>query len=185
MSLARGACRSPLIAVLGLVAALLAAPAMARFQFNVTRSPDFDPAALERVLVVTAECHESLDCRRLEREVANELIKLHRPFRVLFGEDVYSELLRTGHERYSTDLRETLAQAFDADALLEISAPHAAPGMATRRRSEIKITLRLVRPAGQILFLGEGTGRPKNTVSSPEKAGGEVAERVFEDVFGS
>ena len=41
----------------------------------------------------------------------------------------------------------------------------------------------VVRPTGEILFLGEGTGRPKNTLSSPEKAAGEVAERVFEKVF--
>jgi hypothetical protein len=45
--------------------------------------------------------------------------------------------------------------------------------------------LRLVRPTGEILFLGEGTGRPKNILSSPEKAGGEVAERIFAEVFGS
>ena len=55
--------------------------------------------------------------------------------------------------------------------------------MATVRRSEVKITLRLVRPTGEILFLGEGIGRPMNTLSSPEKAAGEVAERVFEKVF--
>jgi hypothetical protein len=55
--------------------------------------------------------------------------------------------------------------------------------MATRKRSEVKLTLRLVRPSGEILFVADGTGRPTNTLSSPEKAAGEVAERVFEEVF--
>jgi hypothetical protein len=51
------------------------------------------------------------------------------------------------------------------------------------QRSEDKLTLRLVRPTGEILFVGEGIGRPKNTISSPEKAAGEVAERIFEKAF--
>jgi hypothetical protein len=55
--------------------------------------------------------------------------------------------------------------------------------MAARKRSEVKLTLRLVRSTGELLFVGDGTGRPKNTISSPEKAAGEVAERVFAEVF--
>lgn len=172
------------IVLVALLTLLASSPALARFKVEVTRAPGFEPSSLTRVLVVIAECHEALDCRRLEREVANELIKTRPPFRVVFGQEVYSQLLGTGHETYSTDLREPLAATFEADALLEISAPHAAPGMATRKRSEVKVVLRLVRPAGEVLVLGEGTGRPKNTISSPEKAAGEVAERIFEQVFG-
>ena len=157
--------------------------ALAGFTVEVTRGPGFDPASLAKVVVVAAECHEALDCRRLEREVAAELAKAEPRIQVASGEPVYSELLRLGKERYGIDLREQLTKALSADAVLEIVAPHARPGMAAVKRSEVKLTLRLVRPTGEILFLGEGIGRPKNTVSSPEKAGGEVAERVFAEVF--
>jgi hypothetical protein len=119
----------------------------------------------------------------MEREVATELTKAKPGLQPVVGDPVYSHLLRLGKERYSTDLRETMTSALGADSVLELSAPHAELGMATRRRSEVKLTLRLVRPSGEILFVGEGTGRPKNTLSSPEKAAGEVAEWVFEQVF--
>jgi hypothetical protein len=160
-----------------------AVPCLAGFEAEVTLGPGFKPGAVSKVVVVTAECHEALDCRRIEREVAAELTRAQPSIAVTVGDPVYSELLRTGHERYGTDLRDPIAKTFGADSILEISAPHASPGMATRKRSEVKLTLRLVRPTGEILFLGEGTGRPKNTLSSPEKAAGEVAERVFEKVF--
>ena len=168
--------------MLGLVLAG-AVPCLAGFVAEVTLGPGFKPDAISKVVVVSTECHEALDCRRIEREVAAELLRAQPKIAVVFDNRVYSELLRTGNERYTTDLREPLAKAFEADSILELSAPHAAPGMATVRRSEVKLTLRLVRPTGEILFLGEGTGRPTNTLSSPEKAAGEVAERVFEKVF--
>jgi len=162
---------------------LFAGPAFARFNVEVTRAPGFDPSSLSSVVVVIVECHEALDCRRLEREVASELRKSRPDLRVIVGEAVYSELLGLGREEYSPDLREPLATAVGADCLLEISAPHAAPGMAAVKRSEVKLYLRLVRPLGEILFVAEGTGRPKNTLSSPEKAAGEVAERAFAEAL--
>lgn len=55
--------------------------------------------------------------------------------------------------------------------------------MAVAKRSEVKLMLRLLRPSGEILQVCEGTGRPKNTLSSPEKAAGEVAERVFAEAL--
>ena len=172
------------VAILAMVVILsCAALALAGFNVNVTKAPGFDPASVSKVVVVTSECHEALDCRRLEREVATELTKAQLRLRVMVGDPVYSQLLGLGKERYSVDLREQLATALEADALLELSAPHASPGMATRKRSEVKLTLRLVRPTGEILFVGDGSGRPTNTISSPEKAAGEVAERVFEKVF--
>lgn len=158
-------------------------PCLAGFKAEVTLGAGFKPDAVSKVVVVSTECHEALDCRRIEREVAAELTRAQPAIAVTVGDRVYSELLRTGNERYAPDLREPIARTFEADSILEISAPHAAPGMATVKRSEVKITLRLVRPTGEILFLGEGTGRPMNTLSSPEKAAGEVAERVFEKVF--
>lgn len=171
------------VAVLAMVVLSCAALALAGFNVNVTKAPGFDPASLSKVVVVMSECHEALDCRRLEREVATELTKAQLRLRVVVGDPVYSQLLGLGKERYSVDLREQLASAVGADTLLELSAPHASPGMATRKRSEVRLTLRLVRPTGEILFVGDGTGRPTNTISSPEKAAGEVAERVFEEVF--
>jgi hypothetical protein len=134
-------------------------------------------------VVVATACHEALDCRRVEREVAAELVRAQPRLKVVSGDPVYSELLRTGKERYTTDLREPVAKAFEADSILEVSAPHASPNMAARKRSEVKLALRLVRPTGEILFFGEGIGRPKNTFSSPEKAAGEVAERIFDKAF--
>src|SRR5262245_41298363 len=171
------------VAALAMMVLCCAASALAGFNVNVTKAPGFDPASLSKVVVVTFECHEALDCRRLEREVAMELTKAQLRLRVIVGDPVYSQLLGLGKERYSVDLREQLSAAVGADTLLELSAPHASPGMATRKRSEVKLTLRLVRPTGEILFVGDGTGRPTNTISSPEKAAGEVAERVFAQVF--
>lgn len=172
------------VAALAMIVVLsCAAPALAGFNVNVTKAPGFDPSSLSKVVVVISECHEALDCRRLEREVAAELTKAQPRLAAVVGDAVYSQLLGLGKERYSVELREQLATALGADALLELSAPHASPGMAARTRSEVKLTLRLVRPSGEILFVGDGTGRPKNTLSSPEKAAGEVAERVFEQVF--
>lgn len=171
------------VAVLAMVVLSCAGLALAGFNVNVTKAPGFDPAALSKVVIVMSECHEALDCRRLEREVAAELTKAQPRLGTVVGDPVYSQLLGLGKERYSVDLREQLATAVGADALLELSAPHASPGMATRKRSEVKLSLRLVRPSGEILFVGDGTGRPTNTLSSPEKAAGEVAERVFEEVF--
>jgi hypothetical protein len=160
-----------------------AALAVAGFNVNVTKAPGFDPASVSKVVIVMSECHEALDCRRLEREVAAELTKARPGLAMVVGDPVYSQLLGLGSERYSVDLRERLATAVGADAVLELSAPHASPGMAARKRSEVKLTLRLVRSTGELLFVGDGTGRPKNTISSPEKAAGEVAERVFAEVF--
>ena len=159
--------------------------AWAGFNVNVTRAPGFDPSSLTKVAVVITECHEALDCRRLEREVAGELRNARPRWAVVVGDPVYSQLLALGKEHYSTELREPLATAVGADALLELSAPHASPGMMGRARSEVKLSLRLVRPTGEILFVGDGTGRPVNTLSSPEKAAGEVAERIFDEVFSS
>lgn len=161
----------------------VARPAAAGFNVDVTKAPGFDPSSVSKVVVVLSECHEVLDCRRLEREVAAELTKARPGIQAVVGDDVYSELLRLGKEEYSIDLRSQIAAATGADSLLELSAPHASPGMATRKRSEVKLTLRLVRPSGEILFTGQGTGRPKNTLSSPEKAAGEVAERIFAEAF--
>lgn len=166
-----------------MIVALTTSVALAGFTVEVTRGPGFDPASLAKVVIVAAECHEALDCRRLEREVASELAKAEPKIQIVSGEPVYSELLRLGKERYGIDLREQISAALSAYAVLEVVAPHARPGMAAVKRSEVKLTLRLVRPTGEILFLGEGIGRPKNTISSPEKAGGEVAERVFAEVF--
>jgi hypothetical protein len=174
--------RKALLLALGLVLAG-SIPCLAGFKAEVTLGAGFKPDAVSKVVVVSTECHEALDCRRIEREVAAELTRAQPGIAVTVGDPVYSELLRTGKERYATDLREPIANTFGADSILEVSAPHAAPGMATVRRSEVKITLRLVRPTGEILFLGEGIGRPMNTLSSPERAAGEVAERVFEKVF--
>ena len=171
------------VAALAMVVLSCAASALAGFNVNVTKAPGFDPASISKVVVVTFECHEALDCRRLEREVATELQKAQLRLRVMVGDPVYSQLLGMGKERYSVDLREQLSAALGADTVLELSAPHASPGMGTRKRSEVKLTLRLVRPTGEILFVGDGSGRPTNTISSPEKAAGEVAERVFEEVF--
>lgn len=166
-----------------LIVLATASPTIAGFNVDVTKAPGFDPLSIAKVVVVLAECHEALDCRRLEREVAAELTKARPGLQAVVGDSVYSELLRLGKEQYAIDLREQIATATGADSLLELSAPHASPGMATRKRSEVKLSLRLVRPSGEILFTGQGTGRPKNTLSSPEKAAGEVAERIFEEVF--
>jgi hypothetical protein len=172
------------VAALAMIVVLsCAALALAGFNVNVTKAPGFDPASVSKVVVVMTECHEALDCRRLEREVAAELTKAQLRLKVVVGDPVYSQLLGLGKERYSVDLREQLASAVGADTLLELSAPHASPGMATRKRSEVRLTLRLVLPTGEILFVGDGSGRPTNTLSSPEKAAGEVAERVFEEAF--
>jgi hypothetical protein len=44
--------------------------------------------------------------------------------------------------------------------------------------SEAKVRIRLVKPTGEILMVGEGTGRARNTLSSPENIA-RTAERIL------
>src|SRR5215212_5370575 len=126
------------VAALTVVVLSCAALALAGFNVNVTKAPGFDPSFLSRVVIVMSECHEALDCRRLEREVATELTRAQPRLAVVVGDSVYSQLLGLGKERYSVDLRDQLSAAVGADALLELSAPHASPGMATRKCSGLR-----------------------------------------------
>lgn len=171
------------IATFFLIPLATAAVALASFRVTVTKAAGFNATALSTVVVVSAECHESLDCRRLEREVATELRRSRPQLRGLVDAPIYAELLRLGRERYTIDLRPQLQEALSADALLEVLAPYGERAIRPARSSEVKVSLRLVKPSGEILFFGEGVGRPRNRISSPEKAGGEVAERIFAEVF--
>jgi hypothetical protein len=89
----------------GLATALAAGAAHAGFQVEVTTGAGFQVAQVSNVVVVSTECHEALDCRRIEREVAAELVRAKPGTKVFVGDAVYSELLRMGRESYGVDLR--------------------------------------------------------------------------------
>ena len=76
-----------------------------------------------------------------------------------------------------------LAEAFGADALVELELVHGEARSLGRRGSEVTVKMRIVTPGGEILMLGNGAGRALNTVSSPESIAQETFERILRKAF--
>ena len=79
--------RKALLLALGLVLAG-SIPCLAGFKAEVTLGAGFKPDAVSKVVVVSTECHEALDCRRIEREVAAELTRAQPGIAVTVGDPV-------------------------------------------------------------------------------------------------
>lgn len=159
---------------------LVPASASAGYKVNVT-APDGFAEGLSRVAIVTTECGEGLNCRDIERQVRVELNRMAPGFLVVSG--VPEALLGLGSVDYTTDLRAELAEELQVDALLELTLPRGEKGVAGWKGSEATVRLQLVTPTGEILMAGEGTGRARNTLSSPENIARATAERILKKAF--
>ena len=166
---------------LGLVLLILVpAVATAGYKANVTAPAGFADG-LSRVAIVTSECGEGLDCRNVEQQVRVVLTRMAPGFQIVGG--VHEALLSLGAVDYSTDLRQKLADKLKVDALLELTLPKGEKGVFGWKGSEATVRLQLVKPTGEILMAGEGTGRARNTLSSPENIARTTAERILKKAF--
>ncbi|MEM7048156.1 MAG: hypothetical protein AAF604_00780 [Acidobacteriota bacterium] len=179
----------PILGILALLifGGLLSVPAAAAFRANVTRADGFSPRQVQRVVVATRQCHEVVDCSAMEQRVVGEMLELGVPFAVVAESRVRKHLFEQGTLEYVVEQRQSLADAFEADAVLELAVPFAerGDGFGGRRRSSVKVEIFLLRPDGELLLHGVGTGRPLNVVSGPERVTGNVVETILRKAFGS
>jgi hypothetical protein len=160
----------------------LAHPASAGFTAEATVRPGLEQ--VKKVVLVTAVCHEIFNCADVERRVYSDLARLKVPFTAVDPSLVRQKLLDLGAEEYTTELRQKLADAFGADAILELDLVYGEARKLGRSGSNATVKLRVVRPTGEILLLGNGAGRALNTVSSPESIAQETFERILKKAFG-
>jgi len=165
------------------LAVLTSSPCLAGYKVDVTTKPDFR-LGLSKILVVAVECYESLDCRNVERQVGAKVPKLTGGINVVPQDTVSQALLELGKTKYDLSIREELLRKFAADAVLELDIRHGEKGSpALGKGSEATVSLRLVKADGSLLLAGEGSGRARNTISSPENIAREVSERILEKAF--
>jgi|GEM_PF-6620305 len=178
--------RTPLSLAAAVVLLALALPAQAKFNATVTKAPGFDPASISKVLVVTRECHEVVDCSEIERQIVGAVVELGAPFSTVPEVAVRQHLFAQGMIEYDPEMRQELAEEFGADAVIELVVPFAerGDGFGGKRRSSVKVEIFMLRPDGAILLHGTGTGRPKNVVSGPERVSGNIVEKILKDAFG-
>lgn len=167
--------------VLALAIAVAASPVFAAFTAEATTRPGL--ANVKRAILVTTTCHELFNCADVERRVFSDLLRLKAPFKVVTPELVRGKLLDLGVETYSAELRPKLTGEFSADAVIELELVHGQARSLGRRGSDVTVKMRIVSPTGEILMLGQGTGRAINTVSSPESIAQETYERIIKKAF--
>jgi hypothetical protein len=168
------------IAALVVLASL---PCLAGYKVDVTTKPGFR-LGLSKILVVSVECYESLDCRDVERQVGAKVPALTGGLTVVPPDEVSQALLELGKAKYDPASREQLLGKFSADAVLEVDVRYGQKGSPSLGKgSEASISLRLVKADGSLLLAGEGSGRARNTISSPENIAREVSERILEKAF--
>ncbi len=169
--------RRPLLALLLLLAA---GPAAADFDAEVTTLPGF-AEKLTRVAVIAVACHESVDCGQAE-----ELTNLAPGFAVVLPAAVRAEVFARGATILTDELRPAVLEALAVDGVLELRVPFAnrGDGFGGRRRSEVRVEVRLVTTGGELRLSARGTGRPKNVVSGTERVAGTVIEKILAKAFG-
>lgn len=157
--------------------------AEAGYKIDVTSQPDF-AESVTKVIVVTTQCHETINCTEVEDQVVARMAMKRPAFSIVPVKLVKQELLAMGHTEYSTDLRHDLAAAFEASAILEMEVTHGQKGVYGGKGSESAASIKLVQPDGSILMFGEGSGRARNTLSSPEAIARTVILRILDKAFG-
>jgi hypothetical protein len=155
----------------------------AAFKTSVNTKPGFrDPLS---VAVVVAQCQPSMDCADLGGRGAAAVAAVMKEWKVIPSARSRQALFEQGKEVYSVEDRESLVALLNADALLEVVVQSAATGdgYGGMRGSEVNLLIRLVRPDGELLLQGSGTGRPMNVVTSPERVGATVIEKILKDAL--
>lgn len=181
--------RRALRGLAGAVAVLLLAGAVASataaFRNTLTKSERFDKNKIQRIALVTVDCHEVVDCANMERRAHVDTAQAKLPFKIVAETSLRTFLFDRGETSYRRELLPELAKEFDLSAVAEISVPFAerGDGFGGRRRSSVKVELVLLDPEGRILLTGTGTGRPLNVVSGAEKVAARAVKELLEDAF--
>ncbi len=167
-----------------LLGALSAAGAFAANKVTVTRADAFATTKLTTVAVVTAECHEVVDCSRIQQKVIAGFGKKHG-FTFVPDYKVRKALIDLGYTEYDRSLRAELAQSLGVDGFFELVVPHAerADGFGGREGSQVKLEMTVLGANGELLAHGVGTGRPQNVVTGPERVAGNIAEQIGRLLF--
>lgn len=154
------------------------------FKTTVNTKPGFREPL--NVAVVVAQCQPSMDCADLGGRGSAAVAMIMKEWKVIPSALVRQVLFEQGEESYSVEDRKSLAAHLKADALLEVVVQNAATGdgYGGMRGSEVNLLIRLVRPDGELLLQGSGTGRPRNVVTSPERVGATVIEKILRDALG-
>ena len=163
---------------------LAVAPARADFDVDVNAPRDF-AAGLARVAVVAVDCHDAVDCNEVEDAAAEELTNVAPGFAVVPPQAIRDELFARGATSLSAELRPAVLEKVGADAVFEVRVPFAnrGDGFGGRRRSEVRVEVRLVGLDGTLRMSGRGTGRPKNVVSGTERVAATVIEKILARAF--
>jgi len=140
---------------------------------------------LTRVAVIAVSCHESVDCNQVEDSAAAALVDRGVAFRVVPPSRVREETFSRGVDTLSGELRAEVFDELGVDGVLEIRVPFAdrGDGFGGRRRSEVRVEVRLVTRDGTLRMSGRGSGRPKNVVSGTERVAGTVLEKILRKAF--
>lgn len=156
----------------------------ADFNADAIAAPDF-PAGLRRVAVIAVNCHESIDCGEVEDAVAADLVERKPGFAVVAPNAVRTELFARGVTELTDELRPAILEKLQADGVLEINVPYASrgDGFGGRRRSEVRVELRLAGTDGRLHLSGRGSGRPKNVVSGTERVAGTIIGQILDKVL--
>ncbi len=166
----------------GLLVLAYVPAAEAGYQIDVTTQPGFTEV-LDKIIVVTTGCDEMINCTEVERQVVGHIRMKQPAFSIVPVQRIKQELLKMGHTEYSADIREDLAAALGGNAILEIEVTHGQKGVYGGKGSESAASVKLVQPDGSILLFGEGSGRARNTLSSPEAIARAVIIRILKKAF--
>lgn len=174
-----------------LAVALSAIPAEAGFQVDVTTAENWTDG-LDRIAIVTEECAESLNCRDVEERLARELRAVWRKHTTVEPGDrgiwivrpdkITKALMRAGLTEYDPDKQEELIRELEVDALMVIKVPSGMKGAYGWKGSESKMDLHITN-GKQLLLIGTGSGRARNTLTSPERVAANIGEKILEEAL--
>lgn len=176
--------KQPLVRLLIVTALLLTFPSIsdAAYKVNFTAAEGF-PSGLNKVAIVTVDCHEMLNCREIERRLSLDLRALVPGFRVATAKDVHEALFDLGEASYDESIRSELCESMDADAVIELKVPYGEKGIYGQNTTKSKVFVKIVSKDGEILLTGEGSGRG-TTVSTPEGVATKTARKLLKKALG-
>lgn len=154
----------------------------AAYKVSFTAAEGF-PSGLNKVAIVTVDCHEMLNCREIERRLGLDLRALVPGFWVATDNDVHEALFNLGEASYDESIRSELCESLGADAVIELEVPYGEKGVYGQNTTKSKVFVKIVSRDGQILLTGEGSGRG-STVSTPEGVATKTARKLLKEALG-
>ena len=180
------------MSVFSIVAVVVFMPvaATAGFQIDVTTADGWTEG-LDRIAIVTEECADSMNCRDVEERLALQVQNAwrkhakiapgERGIQIVRPAEITEALMKAGLTEYDPDLQDELIRELDVNALMVIKVPSGRKGQSgfTARGSEAKVDLHITN-GDSLLLVGSGSGRARNTLTSPEKVAATIGEKIFE-----